>query len=128
MARRRYLKKPDTFVIAVQLDLDTEGFTYEKWGAQQTCKAGDWLVNNAGDVYTVDREVFERTYRESGPGAYVKVTPVWAEVAEKAGSVHTMEGETHYEAGWYLVSNDPDGHDSWAVSPKKFERMYDPAS
>jgi acetylornithine deacetylase/succinyl-diaminopimelate desuccinylase-like protein len=35
-------------------------------------KAGDWLVDNGGDVYTVDAEVFARTYREVARGAYVK--------------------------------------------------------
>ena len=113
-------------MIAVQLDLDTDGFQYRKWGAVQTCKPGDWIVQNQGEVYTVDREVFEATYQESGPGAYVKVAPVWAERVDRAGSVATKEGVTHYEAGWYLVSNDPDGRDSWAVAPEKFERMYEP--
>src|SRR5215831_2695516 len=44
-ARRRYKKKPTAFVTAVQLDLDTEGFTYNKWGGKQVCKRGDWLVD-----------------------------------------------------------------------------------
>ena len=56
--RRRYRKCPDRAVIAVQIDLDTPGFTYRKWGGEQRCKAGDWLVDNDGDVYTVDRESF----------------------------------------------------------------------
>lgn len=50
-------------VVAVPLELETDGFTYEKWGSVQRCKAGDWVVNNGGDIYTVDRQTFERTYR-----------------------------------------------------------------
>jgi hypothetical protein len=115
------------FVVAVQLDLDTPGFTYEKWGSTQTCKAGDWIVNNAGDTYTVDRDTFARTYRPSGPGRYVKVTPIWAEEAVAGGEVRTKEGITHYDAGDYLVFNEPDGGDPYAVTKDEFERMYTPS-
>ena len=126
--RRKYLKKPDSFVVAVQLDLDTEGFIYEKWGGTQTCKAGDWIVSNQGDVYTVDRDTFARTYREVSPGVYAKVAPVWAEVAEHDGQIQTKEGVTHYRAGAYIVYNDPDGGDGYAVDSETFERMYEPVS
>src|SRR5262245_1543501 len=127
-ARRQYAKRSDQFVTAVQLSLDTAGFTYQKWGATQQCKAGDWLVNNAGDTYTVDRETFARTYHASGPGTYVKTTPVWAEIARDAGEVRTKEGVTHYEPGDYLVYNEPDGGDAYAVSKETFERMYEATS
>ena len=66
-ARHKYVKRDTEFVLAVQLDLETAGFTYEKWGGTQTCKAGDWIVNNAGDTYTVDRDSFARTYRATSP-------------------------------------------------------------
>ena len=122
--RLRYVKRADQSVVAVQLALETTGFTYRKWGGVQTCKAGDWLVNNGGDIYTVDRETFERTYREVGPGTYVKTTPVWAEVALVAGSVQTKEGVTHYRVGDYLVFNEERGGDAYAVSADKFEAMY----
>jgi hypothetical protein len=112
-------------VTAVQLNLKTEGFTYEKWGGTQRCKAGDWVVNNNGDSYTIDRETFARTYRSTGPGTYVKVTAVWAEVATSAGEVRTKEGSTHYEPGDYLVYNEPNGGDPYAISKAAFERMYD---
>ena len=127
MPRQKYVKRPAEFVVAVQVDLETDGFTYQKWGEAQRCKRGDWLVNNDGDTYTVDRETFARTYRATGPGTYVKITPVWAEVAQKAGEVRTKEGGTHYEVGDYLVSNAPDGSDAYAVSKDTFERMYEPA-
>ena len=125
-ARRKYRKKATASVVAVQLDLDTEGFRYRKWGGTQTCKAGDWLVNNDGDVYTVDRETFERTYELKSPGVYVKTTPVWAEVAGQAGEITTKEGVTHYDAGAYLVYNEPDGGDGYAVEADSFEEMYEP--
>ena len=118
--RRKYVKRPDQVVVAVQLALQTSGFTYEKWGSKQTCKAGDWIVSNHDEVYTVDREVFERTYRQVGEGTYLKETPVWAEVATRPGTVHTKEGVTHYEAGDYLVFNEEDGGDGYAIAADKF--------
>ena len=123
--RRRYRKKADQFIVAVQLDLDTDGFTYLKWGAEQRCKRGDWLVDNEGDIYTVDSEVFAKTYRNTGPGIYVKTTPVWAEIADRPGSVITKEGESHYQAGDYLVYNNEDGTDAYCISAAKFESMYE---
>lgn len=125
--RRKYKKRSATEVVAVQLDLETEGFTYRKWGEVQTCKRGDWLLNNDGDIYTVDRETFERTYKAVGLGLFAKTAPVWAEVAESAGKIRTKEGATHYKAGDFLVYNDREGEDGYAVEPGEFERMYEPA-
>ena len=47
-------------------------------------------------------------------------------IASAAGDVRTKEGSTHYEAGDYLVFNEPDGRDAYAVSKQAFERMYEP--
>ena len=126
--RLRYIKRASEAIVAVQLDLETTGFTYTKWGGEQRCKARDWVVNNAGDTYTVDRETFERTYRKVGEGMYVKVTPVWAEQASVAGDIPTKEGSTHYEPGDYLVYNDAESRDGYAVAKDVFERMYEPFS
>jgi len=123
--KKRYRKRPECFVVAVRLDLETEGFRYRKWGGEQRCKQGDWLVDNDGDVYTVDAEVFARTYRSVGDGHYVKTTPVWAEVAREAGTVKTKEGSSEYEPGDYLVSNQEEGGDDYCISRDKFERMYE---
>ena len=125
---RRYVRRPDSPVVAIRLDLDIDGLVYRKWGDTQHAKRGDWLVDNDGDVYTVDADSFDRTYRPvgSGPGTYIKSTPVWATKAEKAGSVATKEGRTHYEAGDYIVSNSSDGSDQYAIAAAKFEKMYMP--
>lgn len=123
---RRFRKKAGALVAAVQVDLDTDGFSYRKWGDTQFCKPGDWLVDNQGDTYTIDREVFEATYRPVGPGVYMKSAPVWAEVAREAGAIETKEGVTHHDAGDYLVYNDRDRKDAYAVSTAKFEEMYEP--
>lgn len=126
--QRRYVRRPDSPVVAIRLDVDTDGFVYRKWGSEQRAKPGDWLVDNGGDIYTVDADVFARTYRkvESGPGAYVKTTPVWARKAETAGAVPTKEGQTNYQAGDYIVSNTSDDSDQYAISAAKFEALYMP--
>jgi len=123
--RRRYRKKADQFAVAVRLDLETDGFTYIKWGAEQRCKRGDWLIDNHGDVYTVDAERFAWTYRRVKAGQYVKKTPIWAEVATKSGSVMTKEGESTYQSGDYLVFNNEDGTDAYCISAAKFKSMYE---
>lgn len=122
--RRKYRKKPSQFVIAVKLDLVTKGLEYRKWGAAQRAKRGDWLVDNQGEVYTVDGKVFARTYRRLRPGVYVKITPVWAEVAAAAGSVETKEGRSHYRRGDYIVFNEAKGGDGYCMSATKFKAMY----
>ena len=124
--RVRYRRRPDRPVVAVRLLLETPGFAYRKWGAEQHCKAGDWLVDNEGDVYTVDAESFTQTYSAVGTGTYVKTAPVWAERASAAGSVATKEGRTHYESGDWLVANAEDGSDSYAIGAAKFETLYEP--
>ena len=122
--RLKYVKRPTQTVVAVQLALETKGFIYRKWGAVQRCKPGDWIVDNDGDVYTVDRSTFKRTYRKVRTGSYRKTTPVWAEIAAVAGSVKTKEGRTHYRRGYYLVFNEKHGGDAYAVSAKDFKAMY----
>ena len=123
--RQQYIKRANQSVVAVPLALDTDGFTYHKWGDTQRCKPGDWIVNNDGDIYTVDHESFARTYRAVGTGTYVKVSPVWVEVAPGPGSVETKEGVTHYRAGDFLVFNEEHGGDPYAVTAEKFEAMYE---
>lgn len=122
---KKYRKSPSAYITAVQLNLDTEGFTYQKWGAIQTCKPGDWVVDNQGDTYTIAKESFAKTYRQVSPGVYYKMSEVYASVAKEPGEITTREGSTHYEKGDYLVYNNPDQTDGYAISKEKFERMYD---
>ncbi len=58
----------------------------------------------------------------------MKTAPVWAEVAAAAGKVTTKEGVSAYEAGDYLVFNEPDGTDAYSVGAAKFEATYEPDS
>jgi len=124
MAQRQKFVPSAAPVVAVQINLDTPGFTYRKWGGDQKCKSGDWLVKNGDDTYTVDQQTFQRTYQNVQPGLYKKITPVWAEVAESDGAIPTKEGVTHYKAGHYLVFNNEDGTDGYAMSPETFKEKY----
>lgn len=125
MEQRKYQKREKQLVIGVQINLETDGIRYNKWGGEQQCKAGDWLVNNNGDCYTIDDESFRNTYEEIAPGQFVKTAPVWARQAAESGKVKTNEGHTEYSTGDYLVSNNIDGLDAYAVSKVKFEEMYE---
>lgn len=125
--RQLYRRRPGQPVVAVQLRVQTEGFTYVKpsWGDEpQRCKANDWIVDNDGDVYTIDADSFARTYEAQGPGLYVKTGHVWAEQAAQPGRIATKEGGTAYQAGDWLVSNEADGSDAYAISAEKFPKLY----
>ena len=123
--RRRYRRRADATVVAIQLELDTSGFTYRKWGAEQTCKRGDWLVRNRDETYTVDARQFAETYEAVTPGVYRKVKPVWAEEALSGGSIETREGQTHYSAGHMLVFHDSSGSEGYAMDPDTFRELYE---
>ena len=124
---KTYRKKSDQYVIAVQLALDTEGFEYEKWGSSQRCKAKDWVVYNVAnqETYTIDNTVFQSAYVTVDSGKYAKVGLVTAKQALQDGSVKTKEGITEYKRGDYLVTNEGDGSDVYAISADKFALMYE---
>lgn len=105
--------------------LDITGdFTYNKWGGPQTCKEGDLLIYNDGEFYTCDREVFESTYEATeGQDRYVKTALIEAEEATEDGKVTTLEGESAYKAGDFIVTNP--GGDQYCIGREKFLSMYE---
>ena len=121
---RYYRKKINTSVAAVQINLEMEGFTYRKWGAMQRCQRGDWLINSGNDCYTVSERSFKSTYREESPGRYVKHTLVRATIATSSGKISTQEGETSYSAGDYLIVNNDDESDCYAICANTFLDLY----
>ena len=123
---KKYQKKANQIVVAVQINLDLDDLLYRKWGDQQKAKSGDWLVNNNGNVYTIDEQVFDRTYQQVSPGLYKKIAVIYATVADQSGSVETLEGRTHYLPGDYLVYEQPEQQDgAYAISKDQFESMYE---
>lgn len=124
---KQYQAKATNLISAVQLDLDTQGFTYQKWGDQQTCQSGDWLArSDCGDCYTITNASFVRTYQEVSPGRYRKHTTIQATQATAAGTIKTQEGTTAYVAGDYLIKNNEDGTDQYAISQSRFHELYEP--
>ena len=124
--RKKYKKRPKYHVTAVQFDLQSEGFNYQKWGSSQYCKPGDWLINNDDDIYTVDKDYFKEHYRKVSAGVFEKVGEIWAEPTESDGSIETIEGETNFRAGDYLVFDRRHGGIGYAISKARFERWYEP--
>jgi hypothetical protein len=122
--RRKYVKKANQRVVAVRLDLDTKGLVYRKWGARQVAKRGDWLVDNNGEIYSVDGKVFARTYKQLRTGIFLKTTPVWAEIAARTGTIRTKEGTSRYQEGDYIVYNDKDGRDGYCIAAATFKSTY----
>jgi hypothetical protein len=120
----RYRRRPSQFVTAVRLQLDIDELRFRKWGGVQRAKRGDWLVDNDGDVYTVDARTFRRTYKRLSPGVFLKKTPLYARVATSGGSIATQEGSTRYRRGDYVVFNDRSGRDGYAISRTKFRKLY----
>ena len=125
---RRYLKRANQAVTAIEITLDIQGFSYQKWGSLQHCSKGDWLVENDGDIYTVTAESFATTYRPISPGRYIKIAPVWAEIATHDGAIKTQEGESCYGVGDYLVYNRENRKDGYTMAADVFEKMYEPVS
>lgn len=123
--RKRYQKRQDKNVSAVQLNIECEGFQYRKRGHIQQCRQGDWLVNNNGEVYTVDNDYFHDNYHPVSPGLYEKTGEVWAEIASRAGAIKTLEGITPYKAGDYLVFDREKGGNGYSVRKHLFEKMYE---
>ena len=124
---KRYKRRQQATVVAIQLDLDTDGLTYRKWGGMQRAKRGDWIVNNQGDVYTVDADSFRSSYQETSPGLYQKVGLVWAEEATSAGTIDTKEGSTDYSPGDFLVFNGQNRRDGYAIKSETFHKLYETA-
>ncbi len=126
--RKLYRKKLKYYITAVQLDLDFDGFEYQKWGNTQKAKTGDWLVNNFGDTYTIDKEYFNYNYELVSPGVFKKFGEIWAEIALDKGAIPTEEGTTEYVSGDYLVFDRSEGGKGYAVKKAVFERMYEEIS
>ena len=128
MKIKKYIKKERIPVIAIQLNLETQGFFYTKWGGQQKCKGGDWIVFNQGETYTIDADSFAATYEKVALGSYVKTAPVYAYEASSDGHIDTKEGISAYKRGDFVVYNNPDMTDGYAIEREKFLSMYVEAS
>ncbi|GAB1263533.1 DUF4231 domain-containing protein [Aurantivibrio infirmus] len=119
---KKYIKKQ--VVNATRITLPSCEISYEKWGGKQAAKSGDWIVQSTDDSYTVEAESFKNTYQHIKANQYKKVTPVWAEVADVNGKISTKEGTSDYSPGDYLVYNNENKTDGYAVKKQDFESNY----
>ena len=121
---QKLVKRPDQAVHARRLDLDTDGFTYRKWGGQQRCKAGDWIVSSDGDTYTLDAKTFARNYRHLKDGAYLQPHAGLGRTGDR-GRRGADEGRRHQVSGWRLSGLEPGRRRrGYAVAKAKFERTF----
>ena len=123
---RKCRRKQRPTVVAVCLDLETEGFLYHKWGSPRRCRAGDWLVNDAGTTYTVDARAFAASYLPLGPGLFENQLFAWVERAKSDGVLPTARGGVGYRSGDVLVFRDEDRIDGEVLAAAEFERLYEP--
>lgn len=88
------------------------------WGAPIIVKGGDYLVvpfPEGGEVYGIDRSVFERTYAEQDRS---KHTPSQTEALEYWETVIRREGTTFCRPKLHAYCATEDGETSSAVSPE----------
>ena len=119
-------RRPDQYVIAVQLDLDTAGFTFRKWGAEQRVQARR----------LARRQRRRRLHRRRGQSSRAPTASCAAAPTSRrrrcgprrarrpAASPRRRAARTTGRR--LLVSNDEDGSDAYAVDAAKFEAMYEP--
>lgn len=126
-----YNRKKTPPVTAIQLAFSvpvgtTHLFKYQKWGDTQQCKPNDWLVRtNTGEVYTIDEQSFANTYTCISDNLYEKTVGVYAYQCEADGAISTKEGTTHYKAGDWVVFNDKELTDGYAIPDDKFRKLYE---
>ena len=116
----KYIAKPVP-TQAIQLDI---ALSYEKWGGPQSAKIGDWLLSKAGETYTCEAVVFASTYRPLAcrEGWFYKRAEIDAEVALVSGTIKTIEGESSYEAGDFIITNP--GGDQYCIGQAEFGELY----
>ena len=86
--------------------------------------AGDWLVTDGTEEWTVAPGVFARSYRPLPDGRFVKVAPVRAARLDRTAEVPTLEGVARAEAGdWVLCGVDGE---LWTVTDTFFRAHYEP--
>jgi hypothetical protein len=127
---KRYKRKDNTPIVAVQMALKFTELVYELWDGVQRAKPGDWLVFSPSvshnPTYTIDGDSFAATYEPvEGVHGHYRKQAVWAKQATRDGAIPTKEGETAYRAGHYLCFNNADGTDGYATSPETFEKLYE---
>ncbi|MGQ7787939.1 PGDYG domain-containing protein [Nesterenkonia sp. K-15-9-6] len=91
-------------------------------GAVMEAKPGDWIVDDDGQQWSVDAEVFAETYEAVSEGRYRKTGEVRARQIAQPTSLETLEGSDQLDAGDWVVQNA--SGECWGVSDARFRRRY----
>lgn len=93
-------------------------------GSALSARAGDWLITDGVQEWTVEADIFARTYRRLPDGRFAKDAPVDAVRTDRPLDVPTLEGVARAEAGdWVLRGVDGE---LWPVSDAYFRSTYTP--
>ena len=111
-------------VDAVRLTEDSEWATAN--GDPLSASAGDWMLSDGGDHWSVAPDVFAASYEPVGDGRYAKTATVTAIQLTAPFAVDTLEGVATGAAGDWLVRN-PTG-ECWPVPAETFSKRYELAS
>jgi len=102
--------------------LDAEFDWSNENGERLTGSAGDWILGEGEDRWSVIDSVFRETYREVGAGLYEKHAPVHAVKVSDALSLITLEGAITLAPGDWLVCNL--SGECWGMSDNQFTAKY----
>jgi hypothetical protein len=68
-------------------------------------------------------ESVDDSWFKDGFKTFKKATPVKYQVADKDGTIQTLEGPVSYKAGYYIMTG-PKG-EQYPITPEKFSTLYD---
>jgi hypothetical protein len=74
-------------------------------------------------VESLDKAITDDWFKEGGFKTYKRPAKEKYEVAEKSGTIDTLEGPVKYPAGYYIMTG-PKG-EQYPISPEKFEELKD---
>lgn len=95
-------------------------------GDELTGVAGDWLLSDGTNQWTVADAVFRATYRRRADGRYEKHATILAVRAGAEIAIPTLEGTaTAHDGDW--IARNPSG-ECWPITDEVFRRSYLPVS
>ncbi len=74
-------------------------------------------------VESLDKSITDDWFKDGGFKTYKRPAKEKYEVAEKSGTIDTLEGPVKYPAGYYIMTG-PKG-EQYPISPEKFEELKD---
>lgn len=91
-------------------------------GDTMTAEAGDWLIVDDQDIWSITYEALHRTYRHVEGDRWERIGQVWARAALPGETVSTAEGRATALTG-HRVVRDEAGNE-WLVPTDRFASSY----